>query len=176
MEETLKYSNLITSQRWVVSQSYLDQSVPVTVGSRPIVPLALKWEGKKGRVGRWELDPKTEQRQRPKEENLILLNMISECKITQHNTIYFKLRLINQIKWETVSNTKRPTLNWRCMAGENTHTLPGSERERVRERDPMTSSCGLSSSLTTKSPGKCSSSSLLRTRHPESCQSTELEF
>jgi len=65
-----------------MSWSYLDQSVPVTGGSRPIGPLASKWEGKRGRVGRWEMGPKTEQQQQSKEENLILLNMILECKIT----------------------------------------------------------------------------------------------
>jgi len=37
-------------------------------------PWPQKWEGKKGRVWRWELgSKKIEQRQRSKEENLILL-------------------------------------------------------------------------------------------------------
>ena len=44
----------------------------------------------------------------------------------------------NKIR-ERVSETERPTWNWRCMAGEHTHTLPGSERERAREPDPVTS-------------------------------------
>jgi len=35
--------------------------VPVTEGSRPVGPRAQKWEGKRGRVGRWELAPKAEQ-------------------------------------------------------------------------------------------------------------------
>jgi len=35
--------------------------MPVTEGSRPIGPLAPKWEGEMGRVGRWELGPKAEQ-------------------------------------------------------------------------------------------------------------------
>ena len=71
----------------LVSLSYLDQSVPMTGGNRPVRSPAQKWEGKRGRVGRWELGPKTEQWQRSKEEILILINMISECKITQYNTI-----------------------------------------------------------------------------------------
>jgi len=35
----------------------------MTGGSRSIGPLAQKWEGKTGRVGRRELGPKAEQRQ-----------------------------------------------------------------------------------------------------------------
>jgi len=50
-------------------------------------PLAQKWEGKRGRLGRREVGPKTEQRQQSKEKNLIILNMISEHEITQYNTI-----------------------------------------------------------------------------------------
>jgi len=34
----------------------------MTGGSRPAGPLAPEWEGKRERVGRWELGPKTEQR------------------------------------------------------------------------------------------------------------------
>jgi len=54
------------------------------------------------------------------------------------------------------------------------YTLPGREEEK--EQDPVTSSRGLSSTPTVKSPRICSSSSLWRTRYLDSCQFTELEY
>ena len=58
-----------------LSRSYLDQSMPVTGGSRPMGSMAPKnWKGKGKGVGKPELDSekekRTEQRQQSKEENL----------------------------------------------------------------------------------------------------------
>ena len=81
-----------------LSRSYLDQFMPMTIDSRPMDPLAPKLGREKGK-GRemgaglkqtnkqTNKQTKTEQQQCSKEENLFLLTMISESKITQYNTI-----------------------------------------------------------------------------------------
>ena len=73
-----------------MSRSYLDPSVSVTGKQQARRPTGSKRE--RECVGRWELGPKTEQWQPSKEYSyfhitLILLNMRSECKITQYSTI-----------------------------------------------------------------------------------------